>query len=459
MAAGTAPPSPSPSPLEVSDALLAEVDEALRGGNGTLAAALAAPLHPADRARLLELLDADRRPALVRALGPDLDGLTLTHLDAFVRDRLLEALGPDAAAAALVDLESDDLVEVLGGLEPAAQAAILSRLPAAERAAAEEGLAFPDDSAGRLMRRELVAVPAYWTVGQAVDYLRARDELPDDLYELVLVDPRFRPVGAVPLGAVLRAAADAPLGGLTRKEPRSFPADADQEEVARAFRRYGLVTAPVVDARGRLLGVVTIDDVADVIEEEADEDILRLGGVAEPGIHAPALRTSAKRLPWLAINLATAAAASLVIQRFEDAIGQLVALAVLMPIAASLGGNAGTQALTVTVRAIAEGSLGRANLRRVLGKEALVGLLNGAAFLAAGGALVLLWFGTPALALVFGAALLANLLVAAVAGVAIPLLLHRLGFDPAVSSGVFLTAITDAVGFFSFLGLASWLLL
>jgi magnesium transporter len=452
-------PAPQPQPLELTDALVDEVRDAVAAGNPDLTAALAGPLHAADLADLLERLDRDERSAVIGALGAAFDAESLAYLDEFVRDQVLEALGPAAAGEALAQLETDDAVEILADLDEAEQRAILESLPLPERAAIEQGLAFPEWSAGRLMQREVVAVPEYWTVGQAIDFLRAQPELPDDFYDIFLIDPRFKVTGDVPVSRLLRSRRALALADIKHRELRTFAATADQEEVARAFRRYALVSAPVVDGDGRLLGVVTVDDVVDVIEEEAEDDILKLGGVSEDDTYVPALQTSLRRLPWLGVNLFTALLGAFVITQFEGTIARMVSLAALMPLVAGMGGNAGTQALTVTVRSLAAGEITKGNAWRAIRKELAVGLLNGATFLVAGAALTLLWFREPVLAAVFGAALLLNLVVAAALGVTIPLLLHRLRQDPAVASSVFLTPATDAIGFLAFLGLASLFLL
>lgn len=445
-------------PLTVTDALMDEVRDALAVENGILASALATPLHAADLADLLEALNDEERAALIQALGPTFDPETLTHLDEFVREQVLEALGPAAAGKVVAQLETDDAVEVLADLDEEERASILAALSLPDRAAVELGLAFPEYSAGRLMQREVVAVPDYWTVGEAVDYLRAHPELPDEFYDIFLIDPRYRVVAQVPLSRVLRSRRQVPLRELKMKELRTFGAETDQEEVARAFRRYGLVTAAVVGPEGRLLGRITVDDVVDVIDEEAEDDFLKLGGVHEADTYVPTMQTAMRRLPWLGVNLFTALLGAFVIAQFEDTIARLVALAALMPMVAGMGGNAGTQALTVTVRALAEGELMRGHGWRTVRKELGVGVLNGLTFLLAGAILALVWFGEPMLAAVFGAALLVNLLTAAAVGVCIPMLLQRLGIDPAIASGVFVTTVTDIVGFFAFLGLATLLL-
>ncbi len=423
------------------------------------AAALASTLHVADQADLLEQLGREQRATLIAEIRDELDPELLTHLDETVRAEILEILSPEEVGAAVARLETDDAIDLLEDLDEPEQAALIEALPMPDRAAIEEGLAYPEDSAGRLMHPQLVAAPSYWTVGQTIDYLRADGDLPDEFYDIYIVDPKFRPVGSIPLSRILRSKRKVHLNQLVMKELHTVPVDMDQEDVSFRFSQYDLVSMPVVDADGRLLGVITIDDVVEVIEEEAEEDILRLGGVSEGDIFASPIKTSVRRFPWLLINLATAVLASIVIAQFEGAIGQVVALAVLMPIVASMGGNAGTQTLTVVVRALAVREVTTANAFRVLMKETLAGSINGLLFMTAGLAVALLWYGDPLLGLLFGIAMVTTLVAGVLAGVCIPLILDKLGFDPAVSSGVFLTTVTDVVGFFSFLGLAALYLL
>ncbi|MEM9629090.1 MAG: magnesium transporter [Pseudomonadota bacterium] len=449
-----------PEVLEgLSDELIWAIRAALDVGAAAEAAALASTLHVADQADLLEQLGPDQRVALITEIREELDPELLAHLDETVRADVLETLSTEEVGAAIAQLETDDAIELLEDLDEPEQAALLEALPMPDRVAVEQGLTYPEDSAGRLMQRQLVAAPEFWTVGQTIDYLRVDDGLPDDFYDIYIVDPKFRPVGSIPLSRILRSKRDVHLNDLTMKELHSVPVDMDQEEVGFRFSQYDLVSAPVVDGDGRLLGVITIDDVVEVIEDEAEEDILRLGGVSETDIFASPVKTSFRRFPWLLINLATAILASVVIAQFEGAIGQVVALAVLMPIVASMGGNAGTQTLTVVVRALAVRELTAANAFRVLIKECLAGGINGILFMAAGLAVALFWFGDPMLSALFGLAMVVTLVAGVLAGVCIPLILDKLGQDPAVSSGVFLTTVTDVVGFFSFLGLASLYLL
>ncbi|WP_225767023.1 magnesium transporter [Inquilinus sp. Marseille-Q2685] len=439
---------------EIEEALddhrLAEVEERL------------APLHSADLAALLEALHPDDRRVVVGLIRVQLttDAEALAWLNEDVRQEVLDLLGPQDVAAALQELDSDDALALIETLDEGGRDAVLANIPAEERRLLLEGLDFPEYSAGRLMQRELVAVPDYWTVGKTIDWLRTAEDLPDEFYSLFLVDAHGLPTGQLPLSRFLRGRRPAKLAELGLEDIHPIPAEMDQEEVALLFRRYGMVSAPVVDRNGKLLGVITLDDVVDVIDEEAEEDIFRLGGIGEQSdLYRDVAATTRSRFSWLFVNLLTAVLASSVIGLFEDTISKVVALAVLMPIVASMGGNAGTQTLTVAVRALAMRELTDSNAVRILWKEVLVGTINGLLFAAIAGGVVWLWFADPRLAVVIGAAMIINLLAAAFSGTVIPLALQRFGVDPAVSSGVFLTTVTDVVGFFAFLGLAALILL
>jgi magnesium transporter len=447
------------APAVLSEELVRVIDEALHAGEVERAIELVASLHAADQADLLEQLGYDERTTLVAELKPKLDPELLIHLDETVREEVLEQLTPEEAGAAIAQLDTDDAIEVLGDLDETEQIAILQTLPMPERAAVEQGLTYPEDSAGRLMQRELVAAPEFWTVGQTIDYLRAKPDLPDEFYDIYIINPRFEPVGSIPLSKILRSRRGVLLTELKLKELHLIPFDMDQEEVGFLFRQYGMVSAPVVDTSRRLLGVITVDDVVHVIEEEAEEDLLGLGGVPEADIFAPPLQASMRRVPWLLVNLGTATLAALVVAQFEGTIREIVILAALMPVVVSLGGNAGIQALTVTVRALALKQITKANALRILSKELLTAGLNGMVLLIAGIMLVLGWIGDFDLAIVFGAGIIMTIVVASLAGVAVPLALDRLGFDPAVASSVFVTTIADVFGFFVFLGLAALYLL
>jgi len=417
------------------------------------------PLHPADQADMVERLDSGRREALVTAMGAAFDPEVLVYLDETVREEVLAHLGEAQIAHFLSMLDSDDAIDLIGELDEDEQARILQAVPAKDRAILEQGLTFPESSAGRLMQREIVAVPAHWTVGQTIDFLRTVRDLPDDFYAIYVLDPTERPVGELVLSHLLRAKRPVRVSDIMRKDFRRVPVAMDQEEVALLFRQYGLVAAPVVGDDERLLGVITVDDVVDVIDEEAEEDLMRLGGVTEIDLYGSLWDTTRSRFPWLLINLGTAIAASLVIGLFEDAIEKVVALAVLMPIVASMGGNAGTQTLTVAVRALAMREIDTRNAMRFVAKEALAGMLNGLAFAALVGAASMLWFGDMNIAWIIALSMVLNLLVAGLVGTLIPLGLQRMKVDPAVASAVFLTTVTDVVGFFVFLGLATLVLL
>ena len=369
-------------------------------------------------------------------------------------------LGLEKLAAAVRDLETDDAVELVEELEGDAQQEVLDALPDVDRVLIEEALAYPEDSAGRLMQRDVVALPEHWTVGQAIDHLREADGLPTDFFDIFLVNPAHQPVGAIPLSRVLRARRHVALAAIMSAEMRLIPAAMDQEEAAFLFRQRDLISAPVVDAEGRLAGVITVDDIVDVIHEENEEDIMRMGGVGQDDdLFAALLATTRSRFTWLAVHLVAAICAAGVVSLFAGTIEELVALAILMPIVPAMGGTAGVQALTVAVRAIAMKELTPTNAFRAVGKEVIVGALNGVLFAIIIGGVAWVWFGSPALGGVIGLAIMINLVVAGFTGSGLPLVLQRLGFDPAVASSALLTSITDVVGFYAFLGLAAVLLL
>ena len=444
----------------VSKDLVRAVESALDKDNGAAASALLEALKPADLADLFNMLARDDRRQLAALFGSGLDPDVLVDLDGTVLEDVLDALAPEVIATAIEELESDDALELIDTLDEERRRNVLAAVPAPDRAAVLEGLSFPEDSAGRLMQRELIAVPAYWTVGQVIDYCRDTEDLPDDFYEVFVVDPRHRPIGEVTLNRILRAKRPRLMREVMDDDIVAIPLDMDQEEVAFLFQHHGWVSAPVVDDVGRLVGVITFDDVTDVVEEEAEEDLLRLGGVSGEGdILEPALRTTRGRFGWLLVNLGTAIGASLVIAIFDGSIQQIVALAILMPIVASMGGNAATQTLTVAVRALATRELTSANALRIVFKEIIVGGLNGALFALLVGLLAGFWFDDPALGLVIAAAMAVNMLVAGLAGAVVPLGLARVGADPAVAATVFVTTITDVIGFATFLGLATLFLL
>lgn len=457
----TRPEETTETAYVVDDDYVRRISELLEAGRTGEVERIIALLHSADLADLLERLHPEDRTTVVGIIRPllRLDGEVLTYLNEDVRAEIFKQLTPQEIAAALAGLDSDDALTLIEDLEEDEREEILAALPVRRRLLVEEGLTFPEYSAGRLMQREYIAVPMFWTVGKTIDYLRAADDLPDDFFLIFTVDPRHRPVGSVPLSRILRSRRSVKIADLVQDEIRPIHATTDQEEVAYMFRQYGLVSAPVVDDAGRLIGVITIDDVVDVIDEEAEDDLFKLGGISEDDLYRAVLDTSRSRLPWLAINMVTAIVAASVVALFESTIASVVALAVLMPIVAGMGGNAGTQALTVAVRAIAMRELSSSNAWRVLSKELLVGIVNGSLLAAAAALIAGLWFGDPTIGLVIGAAMIINIGLASFFGALVPLGLRKIGVDPAVASAVFLTTLTDTIGFFALLGLATWILL
>ena len=435
------------------------VSDALEANDVATIRALVADLRAPDLADLIELLEPEARVSLIQVLGSDFDFDVLSEIDETVRDQLSQALPNELLAKAVTELDTDDAAYLLENLEAADQAEILAQMPGSERAALQRNLDYPEETAGRIMQSDFVAVPPFWTVGGVIDYARQADDLPETFTEIFVVDPTYRVLGSVELSRLLRTSRDQRIDHIMAADREVVLATADQEEVADRFRRYDLMSAPVVDEGNRLVGVVTVDDVVEVIHEEADEDMLALGGVGDESVTDSVAATAQSRIPWLLVNLATAILASLVIKIFDATIEEMVALAVLMPIVASMGGNAGTQTMTVTVRALATNKLGRDNVRRVINRETLVALLNGVVLSIIMAAVVLLWFGSTELGLVIAAAMIVNMLAAGIAGILIPLALDRYDLDPAPASGVLLTTVTDVVGFFAFLGLAAlWLM-
>jgi len=441
---------------EVSEA----IDAAIEAGDEAEIRNLLEPLHAADIADLMERLTSGDRETVVDALGHEMDPEILSYMDYSVREDIVDYLDTEQLVNLVNDLETDDAVDLIEDLDEEEQQELLEALPADDRLIYEQSLSYPEDSAGRLMRHEVVTVPEVWTVGETIDYMRSDEsELPDDFYNVTVIDPSRKPVGSLPLSKLLSTRRPVSVGEVMEPEPKQIPVAMDQEDVAFFFRQYGLVEAPVVDEAGRLVGVITVDDIVEVLDEEHEEDILKLGGVREDDFYSDFVETTRLRFSWLFVNLMTAILASLVIALFEATIEKVVALAVLMPIVASMGGNAGTQTLTVAVRALAVNELTPSNAMRIVLKEVLVGSANGIVFALIMGGLAWLWFSDPAIGGVIAAAMVINLLIAGFAGTMIPLVLDRLDIDPAIGSTVVLTTVTDVVGFFAFLGLAALVLL
>ncbi len=416
--------------------------------------------HPADLADIVEQLPSEARLRVVHVLGGDLPAAMLASLSRRVLARVASAIDPALLARLAGELETDDAAYVLESLDKPCQTRLLADMPAGEAELARQALEFRPDSAGRIMQRDYVAIPSYWTIGQAIDHLRESPDIPEEFYALFVVGARHTPVGTIPLHRAMRTRRNVRVADIMTRDPKVVQVHADREDVAYLFGQYELTSAPVVDAQNRLIGMVTVDDVVDVIKEEASEDMMRLAGVGpEHDIYVAAFQTARNRFNWLLINLFTAFLASAAIAVFASTIEQVVALAVLMPIVASMGGNAGMQTLTVAVRALATRELTPANAGRVLGKEVLVGAGNGLAFAVLTGLGAGLWFRSVALGLVIGAAMVFNMVVAGLFGALVPILLERIRIDPAHGAAVILTTVTDVVGFFVFLGLARLTLL
>ncbi len=440
----------------VNPAFVAAAMAAVRAGDHDGLLALVTDLHEADLGALIEALEHDDRPTFIAVLGKDFDFTALTEVDDAVREDILDELEPEAVAEGVRDLDSDDAVYILEDLDEADKADILERLPATERVALQKSLDYPEGSAGRRMQTEVIAVPPFWTVGQTIDFMRETGDLPETFYEIYVVDPTHHFVGAIALDKLLRTKRPVKVTDIADPDRQTIKATDAVTDVAQLFKRYNFVSAPVVDEAERLVGVMTIDDVVDILDEEADEEIKALGGVkADEELSDTVPATAKSRFQWLFVNLITAFLAAAVMKLFEASLEKMVALAVLAPIVASQGGNAATQTMTVAVRALATGELGNWNLAKFLTREALVSLINGVGFALITGGMAGLWFSNVALGVVIGAAMVVNLFAAALAGALIPVALDKLGVDPAVSSGTFVTTVTDVVGFFAFLGIAT----
>ncbi|PTQ10719.1 magnesium transporter [Sphingomonas oleivorans] len=424
-------------------------------GEADAARALVAPLHPADIAVLFELAPSESRRPLAAALADLLGGDVLAEMNDWVREELMEALAPHEVAEIATQLDTDDAVAIIEDMGEDEQRAVLRAMEPDDRAAIEEALSYPEESAGRLMQRDLIAVPEHWAVGDVLDYLRRNEDLTTDFWEIFVVDAGHHPVGTCKLSWILRTPRNIAVSDVMQREQTLIPVDMDQEEVALRFQKYGLISAAVVDPNGRLVGMITVDDIVHIIQEEAGEDILRLSGAGDGDINEPVLDSYRSRVRWLIANLGTALVASTIIGLFEGTIARMVALATLMPIVAGVGGNAGTQTMAVTVRAIATNKLTQANTVRSIMREIRIALLNGSTIAAVIGSGVALVFGNGALGAVIAAAMMTNILVAGLAGVLVPVTLDRMDVDPAVSSSVFVTMVTDSMGFLAFLGLAT----
>lgn len=441
-------------------ALLDQIDAAIEAGDAATLNTLLEPMHGADIADIIERLDPAKRRAFLALYSGEIDGEILSEIDEAIREEVIDQLPREVVAEAVREMDSDDVVDLVEDMDEPERQEILAALDATDRAAVQQSLAYPEYSAGRLMQSEVVTAPEHWTVGEAVAFLQSEEWLPEQFYHIVLVDPRFHPLGYVTLGRLLASSHATPLRDITEDSFRTISAFAEEADVAYVFNQYHLISAPVVDRDDRLVGIITIDDAMAVLDEEHEEDILRLAGVGdESHVTDGPLATARQRLPWLVVNLFTASLSAVVISMFENTIASLVALAALMPIVASTGGIAGTQSLAVAVRGLATRDLNRSNARRVVMRELLAGLLNGVGLALILGIAGTLIFGDIRLGMVLAAAMIVNQIVAALGGVLVPLTLNKLGLDPALASGTFVTTMTDVMGFFAFLGLATIMLL
>ena len=432
-----------------------QVLDAVDAGDAETARTLVEPLHPADVADLIELARADEREGLVAALAELVDAEVLAELNEHVREILVSEMSPERVAEIAGELDTDDAVAIIEDLEEDEQRAVLRAMEPDDRAAIEEALTYGEETAGRLMQRDLIAVPTHWNVGQVIDYLRSEADLADDFWEVFVVSPSHHPVGTCKLSTILRSPRATSVADIMALEQTLIPVDMDQEDVALRFQKYALVSAAVVDSSGRLVGMITVDDIVHIIQAEASEDVLLLSGAGEGDINEPVLDSYKARVRWLIANLLTALLASTIIRAFEGSIERLAILAALMPIVAGVGGNAGTQTLAVTVRALATNQLTGSNRWRAVGREMRVALMNGLTVATLVGIAVSLILASSQLGAVIAAAMLFNVLIAGFAGVLVPLTLERWGADPAVASSIFVTMVTDSMGFLLFLGMAT----
>ena len=450
--------------VEIKVEHIDQIRTAIEERDVTLLDDLFADEHPADIAERLEQLSSDQRAALANLAPHLLSAPVLAELEDEVVEDILPLLEAGQISKAVAELDSDDAIQLFEELDEDRRAEVLAALPERDRKEMEAGFAFDEDTAGRLMQREFVAAPDFWTVEQTIQRMREQgkkgsDNLPDLFFDIYIIDPHFHPIGYIPLSALMCAGEDVKLSEIMDANLVTIDPEMDQEDVAYLFEKYDLISAPVIDSEGRLNGMITVDDIVEIIHEENKEDMLALAGVTDAGLVDTAFSTVKARAPWLLVNLITAIGASIVISLFRHSIQQLVALAVLMPIVASLGGNTGTQALTVAIRALATRELTSANTLRVIRREAAAALMNGVIFASLLAGITYVWFGNPKMALVIGIALIFNLFCAGLAGILVPLGLKKFGADPAVASSVFVTTVTDVVGFFAFLGLATAFLL
>jgi len=413
-------------------------------------------MHPADAADIIENLSENNREKLIKLNSFKIDPEVFVELNESIQSEVIKYLSSEAIVSILKNLESDNAIKILENLDEKNKEIILNSLPPKDRFAFQESLSYPEDTAARLMQREFTAIPSNWSVGQTIDYLRENKDLPEEFLEIFIVDNEFKPIGTVPSSKVLRTARDTKMQTIMLETQLSIPVDMDQEEVGHLFENYNLNSACVVDKSNKLVGMITSDDVLTVLKEEAEEDALRLAGVGDEEITDGVIKKTKRRFNWLLLNLFTAFLATWVISIFGATIEQMVALAFLMPIVASMGGNAGMQTLAVTIRTLATNELTRNNFVKTVTKEFNIGILNGIMFAAISAIVVQFWFKDILLSLIISISMILNMIVAGLFGILVPVTLKRMKIDPAIASSVFVTTITDVIGFLSFLGIGAY---
>lgn len=438
----------------VSDELVEHITHALENDESQKVRDVIKPMHAADVADLINNLSEDLREKFIYCIQSQFDPDVLAHLNDETKDQVINWVGPGIMAIAITELDSDDVIHVLEDLDKHQQRAILRAIPAKNRAMLEEVLTFPEDSAGRLMQREIVCIPTFWTIQETIDFIRESQELPETFYDVNVVDPKHHPIGIVSLDTLLRNDPTLPIADVMNKTVKSISVSMEKEEVARIFQHYGLVSAPVISPNGRIVGMITVDDIVDIIQEEVEEDIMHLAGVSESDFHAPIVETAYNRARWLFAALINTLIAAFVVAQFEDAISGKSALAFLMIIVTAMGGNAGMQTITVTIRALATKELDSGKTKKSILKEILVASLTGSLFACILGGIVAVWQHDLYLGIVLGIAIICNMLWAGFAGTFLPIIVEKSGMDPAIGAGPLLTSTTDVMGYAIFLGLA-----
>lgn len=442
--------------IEFNKEFIKVINEKIKTQDTNFLAKSLKELLPADSADIIENLSLENRSKLIELEGFNIDPEIFIELNESIQTEIFLLLSIESIASLLKKLESDDALKILENLDKSKKETVLNRLPPRDRFLLEEGLSYPEDTAARIMQREFAAIPSNWLVGQTIDYLRENKDLPDEFLEIFIVDSDFKPIGTVPSSKVLRTARETKMNSIMREMQVLIPVNMDQEEVGHTFENYNLTSAGVVDKNNKLVGMITSDDILTVVKEEAEEDVLRLAGVGDEEITDTILKKTKRRFNWLLLNLFTALLATWVISKFGATIEQMVALAFLMPIVASMGGNAGMQTLAVTIRAIATKELSSENFAKVVSKEFVIGILNGLIFALITGIIVQLWFKEINLSILIAISMILNMIVAGLFGIMVPVSLKKFNIDPAIASSVFVTTITDVIGFLSFLGMGAY---